>query len=216
MVVRKALLAVAIMALTTGAFSAGRTEASSAGPLATMQTLGDQLLTILRNPDCKADAPSCREKLRQLVEVRWDTVEMSRSALGVHWKELNDQDRQQFTKLFATLLEGIYLNRSNFSKAQQQSDGLSIEYLKEVSEGDGYSQVNTLVSVPSRAKPVNINYRLRQVDGEWKVYDVLVADISIVGNYRNQFNRVINNQGFPELVKQLQQKVRQVDTEQGA
>jgi phospholipid transport system substrate-binding protein len=179
------------------------------------KSLGDQILAIARDPSCKADRHGCRERLRTLIEQYWDTTDMARSALGYHWRDLNDQQRQEFTRLFSDLIEAIYLSRSNFSKAEQFTGSARVNYVKEIPEGDEYRKIDTTVSLQEGQEPIKVDYRMRWVDGKWKVYDVIVEDISLTGNYRNQFNRVINNQGYPQLVRMLQDKLQQIKASEG-
>ena len=77
--------------------------------------------------------------------------------------------------------------------------------MKETQDGE-LAQVNTNI-VQKGSDPISVNYRLKQSGGTWKVYDVLVDQISLVGNYRNQFNRIMNNKGYDALIKAIQQKV---------
>ncbi len=183
--------------------------------MAEARSLGDRILSIAKEPSCKADRAGCRDRLRALIEPYWDTTDMARSALGYHWKDLSDQQRAQFTKLFSDLVESIYLSRSNFSKAQQYSGTVRVDYLKEIPEGDGYRKITTAVSLKDGDKPIKVDYRMRWLEGKWKVYDVIVEDISLTANYRNQFNRVINNQGYPQLERKLQDKVQQLKASEG-
>ncbi|HKD66892.1 MAG TPA: ABC transporter substrate-binding protein [Candidatus Binataceae bacterium] len=180
-----------------------------------VKSLGDHVLSVAKDPACKANREGCRERLRALIEQYWDTTDMARSALGYHWKNLDDQQRQQFTKLFSDLIESIYLSRSNFSKAELYTNSVAIDYLKQINEGDDYCKVDTAVTLKQGEKPIRVDYRMRWVDGKWKVYDVIVEDISLTGNYRNQFNRVINNEGYPQLVRMLQDKLKQIKASQG-
>jgi len=124
------------------------------------RSLGDRVLAIAREPSCKTDRAQCREKLRNLIEQYWDTDDMARSALGYHWKSLNDQQREQFTKLFSDLVESIYLSRSNFSKAQQYTDTVKIAYLREIPEGDDYRKVDTTVTLKDGDEPIKVDYRM--------------------------------------------------------
>ncbi len=180
------------------------------------KSLGDRILSISRAPSCKTDNAACRERLRTLIEQYWDTTEMSRSALGYHWKTLDQQQRQQFTKLFSDLIEAIYLSRSMFSKAQSYTDSVKVNYLREIPEGDDYRKIDTTVTLRPGQQPIKVDYRMRWVDGKWKVYDVIVEDISLTANYRNQFNRIINNHGYAELVRMLQDKLKQIKASEGA
>lgn len=180
-----------------------------------IRSLGDRILAAAKDPSCRSKSDACRERLRALIEQYWDTTDMARSALGYHWRSLNDQQRQQFTRLFSDLVESIYLSRSNFSRAQEYTDTVRIDYLKEIPEGEDYSKITTTVTLKPDEKPIRIDYRTHWVDGKWMVYDIIVEDISLTGNYRNQFNRVINNQGYPELVRLLQDKLQKLKSEQG-
>ncbi len=193
------------------------TRAAAALPDAMPQakSLGDRILSTAKDPSCKADRAGCRERLRTLMEQYWDTTDMARSALGYHWKTLNDSQRQQFTRLFVDLVESIYLSRSNFSKAQQYTGSAKVDYLKEIPEGDDYRKITTTITLKQGDKPIKVDYRMKWIDEKWKVYDVIVEDISLTGNYRNQFNRVINNQGYPELVRMLQNKLQQIRASEG-
>lgn len=207
-----------ILALTMALSWGGATIARAEGPppaMAQIRSLGDRVLAVAKDPSCTTNREGCRDRLRVLIEQYWDTTDMARSALGYHWKALDDQQRQQFTKLFSDLIESIYLSRSNFSKAQKYTDTVSIDYIKEIPEGDEYSKITTAVTLKPGDKPIRVDYRTHWADGKWMVYDIIVEDISLTGNYRNQFNRVINSQGYPELVRLLQNKLQQIKDSQG-
>ena len=216
--IRKSCVALAVFALTSlvwsSRFALGESAAAPTGPMAQMKALADEMIQVVKEPVCKSDQQVCREKLRVLVESHWDVAEMARMALGVHWKELNPDQRQQFAKLFGDLTEAIYLSKANLSEARNLSKDVKVDFLREIRDSDQYSQVNTNVTLQGRDKPVNVNYRLKLDGDDWKVYDVIVDGISIVSNYRNQFSRVINNKGYPELVRELKEKVQQVSAAQ--
>jgi len=178
-----------------------------------VKSLGAQILAMARDPSCQKQRESCRARLRAIIEQHWDSTEMAKSALGIHWRTLTPAQQAQFTALFTQLTESIYLSRSSFSKAQSYASTVHINYLKEIPQGDGYSQINTTVLLKPGEQPISVDYRLRWVDGTWKVYDIIVAEISLVGNYRNQFNRIINRSGYDDLVKALQQKIQQLNSE---
>lgn len=204
--------AVAIsMALVSGVAAAALPPA-----MPEAKSLGNRILELTRDPSCKANQAACREKLRRLLEQYWDTTEMARSALGYHWKSLNPEQRAQFTRLFSNLVESIYLSESNFSKAENYTDTVKVDYVRETPEGEGYRKIDTTITLKPGQEPIKVDYRMRWVDGMWKVYDVIVADISLTGNYRNQFNRIINSRGYPELVQMLQDKLKQIKGSAGA
>jgi phospholipid transport system substrate-binding protein len=214
--IRRALTAFALLVAlsfaATGLFGFAERSAQASDAMAQMKTLADQIITQSQTPECRAAQLSCRDKLRDLVEAHWDTLEMARNALGVHWKSLDDNERRRFAKLFGNLTEAIYLSRANISRAEGISKGLKVDFVREIPDGDTYSQVNTYITLQGREKPISVNYRLKR-DGEvWKAYDVIVEGISVVSNYRNQFNRVINSKGYPALVQELQERVQRVQS----
>lgn len=212
---KKSLIA-AVLILSLTLISTVLAAAALPPAMPEVKSLADRILSISRAPSCKTDNTACRERLRTLIEQYWDTAEMSRSALGYHWKTLDQQQRQQFTKLFSDLIEAIYLSRSMFSRAQSYTDTVKVNYLRETPEGDDYRKIDTTVMLRPGQQPIKVDYRMRWVDGKWKVYDVIVEDISLTANYRNQFNRVINSHGFPELVHMLQDKLKQIRASEGA
>jgi phospholipid transport system substrate-binding protein len=144
-----------------------------------------------------------RRQLREGIENDFDFTEMSRSALGYNWRNITPDQRSNFTKLFTAFIEDAYL-----SKIQDYS-GQQVQFQGQTSLGAGYTQINTAIVQPGK-NPILVNYLLLQKDGSWKIYDVTVDAISIIANYRNQFNRVINEKGFPQLMADLQAKQQEL------
>jgi len=87
-----------------------------------------------------------------------------------------------------------------------------VQFIKQSSDGAGYAQVSTNVVQPDK-QPIHIDYRLKQAGDGWRVYDVTVEDISITANYRNQFNRVINSQGYDALVSAMRNKEHELQSQ---
>jgi len=184
-------------------FAAAVSPASAAGDaMAEVKATVNQVLQILQNPEYKSAAHQRRQELRSVIGSHFDFTEMSRSALGIHWRNLSEAQRTEFVGLFTQLLEAAYMSRI------ESYSGQTVDFVRENSDGTGYSEVDTQIE-QNGAQPIGVNYRLKQEGGGWKVYDVLIDGISLVGNYRNQFNRVINNQGYDELVADLRNKVNQ-------
>jgi len=212
--IRKAVAAFALVAVfslaATGLFGFFERSAQASDAMAQMKTLADNIIAQAQTSECQANRVSCRDKLLALVEAHWDTLEMARNALGVHWKSLDDNERRRFAKLFADLTESIYLSRANISRAEGYTRNLKVDFIREIPDGDTYSQVNTYITLQGREKPISVNYRLKRDGNVWKAYDVVVEGISVVANYRNQFNRVINTKGYPALVQELQDRVQRV------
>jgi phospholipid transport system substrate-binding protein len=176
-------------------------------PLDTVNQVINTSLPVLR--DKHTPLPQRRRQLRELLEQHFDFADMARIALGYHWRELNATQRSQFTVLFTAFIESAYL-----SKIQDYS-GQDVAVLGENAEGEGFSRVRSQIIQPGK-QPIKVDYLLRELDGDWKIYDVTVDAISIVANYRNQFNRVINDQGFDKLMANMRAKQQQLQASMGS
>jgi phospholipid transport system substrate-binding protein len=156
-------------------------------------------INVLR--DKSLPLPEKRQKLRALSQGNFDFADMARSALGYHWKELSDDQRKQFTDVFSAFIEDAYLNRI------QEYAGQDVQFVDEKQEEPGRIAVESRVVGGNADHPIPLNFMLKQEGSGWKIYDVTVDSISITANYRNQFNRVINNQGFDKLMSDLREKL---------
>jgi phospholipid transport system substrate-binding protein len=196
---RALTLAIATVALIVASVNPSLAHADSA--MGVTQTMVNKALQIMANKS--APVQQRRRQLRESIENEFDFTEMSKSALGYHWRTITPNQRAQFTKLFTAFIEDAYL-----SKIQDYS-GQQVQFQGQSPLGQGYSQVNTAI-VQSGKSPITVNYLLLQKDQTWKIYDVTVDAISIIANYRNQFNRVINDKGFDQLMADLQAKQQEL------
>jgi phospholipid transport system substrate-binding protein len=166
-------------------------------PDAVVKQTVDQSLEVLR--DKQTPLAQRQDKLRQIVSGTFDFTEMAKSALGYHWKQISADQQQEFTNVFVAFIEDSYLSKINDYRGQQ------VTYLKSTNNGPGDAQVNTDI-VGGGKEPIHVNYRLLQKGSTWKIYDVTVDAISIIANYRNQFDRVMNNHGYATLISDLKNK----------
>ena len=143
-----------------------------------------------------------RRALKGAIGAIFDYGEMARRSLGVHWKGLSPAERKEFTSLFETLLENSYAGKI------ESYSGEKIFYLKESVEGD-YAEVKSKIVTPKRDE-YTLDYRLMKKEGRWLVYDVVIEEVSLVSNYRSQFNKIINSQGFNELMKKLRTRSEEI------
>jgi phospholipid transport system substrate-binding protein len=173
---------------------------------AVTRELVSQSLQILR--DRQKSVVQKRRELKPLIESRFDSREMARSTLGYHWRSLSVDQRDSFTHLFTDFIEAAYLDKV------QNYSGQDVQFGRSRSLGQGYAAVDTTI-VESGKTPLPVTYLLQQSGSGWKVYDVTVDNISIIANYRNQFNRVINQHGFPKLMADLRAKQQQLGAELG-
>jgi phospholipid transport system substrate-binding protein len=166
-------------------------------PMSVVKTTVNQALDVLR--DRSTPLAQRQDKLRQIVAATFDFREMAKSALGYHWKELTPAQQEEFTNAFVAFIEDSYLSKINDYSGQQ------VNFLRVSNDGAQYAQVNTDIVEP-KGEPIHVNYRLLQENGTWRIYDVTVDAISIIANYRNQFNRVMNSKGYATLIADLKAK----------
>jgi len=144
-----------------------------------------------------------REKMRQSVFQRFGFEEMAQRALGPHWQKRTPAEKKEFTTLFSELLERSYINKIESYTSEQK-----VLYTKETIEKDGYASVRTEIVVKRDAN-VEVEYRLLKRDGNWQVYDVVIEGVSLVNNYRTQFNNIVSQESYDALVKKLKLKIEQ-------
>ena len=194
----RALCAMLALGILAGTINLALGAVSPADPMEQARGLVEQAIAILQNPHLTLEQE--RRQLRALAEPHFDFEGMARSTLGYHWRNLTPDQRQQFVALFTAFMEDAAL-----SKIQEYS-GQRLEFTHEIPVGPGYMQVQGKVLLTSGAQPIPVAFMSHQVDGQWKVYDLTVDNISVIANYRNQFNRVINDQGFSRLMAVMKQK----------
>jgi phospholipid transport system substrate-binding protein len=172
-----------------------------------LRTAIDQVLKILEDPGLKKpeNAKDRRAQLRTTAETIFDYKETSKRALARHWAERNPEEREEFVALFADLLERAYMGKI------EQYGGEKVSYPSEVVEGD-LATVKTKILTKSKQE-VPVDYRMLKSGGRWLIYDVIIEGVSLVGNYRNQFNRIIQTSSYGELVKRM--KTRQEELLEG-
>ena len=160
----------------------------------------DKALLVLKDPRLRpaAKTKERREQLRQILFARFDFSEMAKRALGPNWRRRTAKEQDEFVRLFTELLERAYADTIESYTDEK------IVYVGERLDG-GYADVNSKIFT-SKGEEFSLNYKAHLVSGEWRVYDVVVENISMVNNYRSQFNRVISNASYEELLRRLRDK----------
>lgn len=169
-------------------------------PLEVVKVSADRAIQILKDPQLQAKEKKKEriERLKEIVNPLFDYEEMARRSLGPHWRRRSPQEQKEFVKLFRDFLEKIYSDRVDLYAGEK------VVYGRETVEDD-YAQVETTFVNP-KGEEFSVVYRLRRNSGKWKVYDAVVENISIVNNYRSQFDRVISKSSFEELIRLLKEK----------
>jgi phospholipid transport system substrate-binding protein len=161
----------------------------------------DNVLEILNNPELASQSAKKerRSRLHQVIYPRFDFAEMARRSLGPTWQRISRGEQQEFLKLFTQLLEESYV--SNI----ESYSGEKILYGRETQD-QGFAEVNTKI-VTKQGEEFAINYKLHKVNGDWKVYDVVIENVSMVNNYRAQFSRLLSKYSFAELLDRIREKL---------
>lgn len=189
------------MLLLTFVFAAATAWASVTAEV--KQTV-DQVVAIVADANLKKPQNEAkrRAELKSTIGRIFNYGEMAKRSLGVHWKKRSSAEQKEFVGLFATLLENSYANKIESYRDEK------ILYDKETVDGD-YAEVKSRV-VTAKRDEYTLDYRLLREGGRWMVYDVVIEGVSLVSNYRNQFNKIILNQGYAELVKKLKTKKEEI------
>ena len=178
------------------------TSAAAGEPLDKVHQTVDEVLTIVNN---KALQPQERQtQIRQAVLGRFGFEEMAQRSMAQHWRTLTPQQRQEFVELFTDLLQRSYMNRIENYKAGPQG----VRYPKEDISGD-QAVVHTEIMSERDPQPAMVDYHLLHKDGDWKVYDIVIEGVSLVNNYRTQFNTIMLKDSYAGLVKQMRTKLAQ-------
>lgn len=168
---------------------------------ATIKKTVDDVIHIVSDKELKKKSNEQRRRaaIKRSIATIFDSQEMAKRSLGKHWNQRTPAERKQFVDLFATLLENSYAGKI------ESYNNEKIVYTKETLDGE-YAEVKSKVITPKQDE-YTLDYRLMKKDnGAWMVYDVVIEGVSLVSNYRTQFNKIISTNGYPELVKKLQAK----------
>ena len=160
----------------------------------------ERVLKVL-DPAAKADGKSeeRRAAIRMIAHETFDFREISQRSLARHWQSRSPAERDDFIQLFADLLL-----RSYIGQIEQYSGGEKIVYASESLEGD-QALVRTRL-VTKQGTEIPVDYRMHKVGANWLVYDVSVEGVSLVSNYRAQFDRIIRSSSYKQLAEKLRAK----------
>ncbi|HVO67293.1 MAG TPA: ABC transporter substrate-binding protein [Syntrophales bacterium] len=172
-------------------------------PLDSAQANANRVIDVLKDPKLKPVSAKeiKKEKLRAIYRDMFDEIELSRRTLGRNWNKLNPGQRQEFVHLYEQVLEKAYIDRI-LSYTNEK-----IIFYKEIKLSDNQVEVQSKVIMSSKEIP--IFYRMIMKDNIWKVYDVVVENVSLVQNYRSQFNDILAQNSPEQLLVILRKKVKE-------
>lgn len=182
-------------------------QAMAGAPTETIRSMVDEVIRLLNDPALQGPAKRhiLRQRVKEVVDRRFDYEEMAKRSLGPTWAKLSPAQRSEFTRLFAELLEVSY------SDKLEQYSGETVSYLSETQDGD-YAEVRTVLV--RRNDRIPMTYRLLN-QSRWMIYDVVIEGVSLVSNYRSQFQQVISQSSYAELVRRLRNRVAELRQTKG-
>ena len=186
-----------VFSLTSPSFS---DEASEITNL--LRNTIDKVIRIVKDSDLKDNKEARRIALRKTIDERFNYRQMVMRSLAKNWEPRSAQERKKFIQLFKALLENSYA-----SKLESYSDE-KIIYVEEILKGK-YALVKTEVIRPSST--IEVDYKLINENGAWKVYDFVIEGVSMVRNYRSQFTKIIRKDSYEVLVEKLTQKINELE-----
>jgi phospholipid transport system substrate-binding protein len=188
--VKRMLTAVASLVLLAA------TPASAAGPTDQLREYTDQVTRILEDPTLPRE--NRRAAVRKIAHEAFDVTETAKRVLARHWQARTPAEREEFTELFADLLERTYIARLD------EYGGERIRYVGESIDGELATVRARIVTRTGAEAPVES--RLIRRGERWLIYDVLIENVSLIANYRSQFDRIVRTSSYEELIRRLKTK----------
>ena len=189
------------LALAVAGVALAASPARAGAPLDQLRFQVDRVLQVLEDPELKKEgkAKERRVAVRKIANDIFDFGETAKRSLGRHWQARTQAERDEFVQLFSDLLERSYLSKIELY------GGEKIQYVSDSVEDGDQAKVQTKI-VTRQGSEIPIEYRMHKKGEKWLVYDVIIEGVSLVSNYRTQFNKIIQTSSFQELVKKMKNK----------
>src|SRR5215510_9130202 len=173
-------------------------RAWAGGPTDQLRDQIERVIKTVEDPGLKAKPTERRAAVRKIANETFDFQEMARRALARHWQPRTPAEREEFVKLFADLLERAYVSKI------ENYGGEKIAYNGDTIDGDA-ALVKTKI-ITKQGTDVPVDYRMLKKSDRWLVYDVVIEGVSLINNYRNQFNKIIQTSSYQALVDRMKNK----------
>jgi len=177
----------------------GSSDQPAESPTEVVRATISEVFRVLEDPKLQGPGKLIprRHMLEEVIAGRFDYAEMSKRTLAAYWPPLTNDQRAEFVALFKAFLSDRYAGKIEGYSGEQ------VQYLGERVEG-GYAEVRTKL-VSSKVE-VPMDYRLINKAGRWYAYDIIADGVSLVKNYRSQFEKIIRTDSYEELVKRLRER----------
>ena len=164
----------------------------------------DQVLEIVADEGLQKNPVLRREKLRQVIGLRFNYKQMVMRSLAKNYKNRSENERKEFTMLFKKLLENSYASKIENYRNE------TIDYVGEQIKGK-YAMVKT--QIVRKDSVIDVDYKMLKESGQWLVYDFVIEGVSLIRNYRSQFSKIISTESYATLVSKLSKKVEDLEVQ---
>lgn len=190
------LMGTMLLCAVSGAYA--KPAGSTPSPSVEMEKTVDSIIEIANTYSADEQREIRRAKLRELINPKFNFAEMAKRSLGPNWKSITSEQQNEFTEVFSELLARTYL-----SKIETVKPGM----VKVKGEQVRIPRAIVKTVVFSKGDKFPINYKMALKDNVWQVYDVVIENIGLVANYRNEFSGIIRKEEFSGLMNRLRKKV---------
>ena len=190
-----------VLALAVAGLAVAAAPARAGAPLDALKLQVDRVLKVLDDPELKKPdkVKDRRLAVRKIANDIFDFNETAKRSLGRHWLARTPAEQTEFVQLFSDLLERSYLSKIELY------GGEKIQYVSDSVENSDQAKVLTKI-MTKQGSEIPIEYRMHKKADRWLVYDVMIEGVSLVSNYRTQFNKIIQTSSYQELVKKMKSK----------
>lgn len=174
--------------------------ANAGEPTEQLKLTIDSIISILKNKELKKPEKTDQRRaaIRKAVDKSFDFEEMARRSLALNWRQRTPEERKEFVSLFSDLIEKTYVR-----KIEKYEDE-KVTYIDEKIEGE-FAVVKTKI-LTKKDTEIPIDYKILKKNSRFEVYDIIIEGVSLVNNYRTQFNKIISSGSYEELVKKIKSK----------
>ena len=172
--------------------------ARAGAPTDALKQSVDQVVKILSDPALREKPEARHAQVRKVAESIFDYPDTARRSLGQHWNARTPEQQQEFIKLFADILDRSYVSKIDLYQGER------VQYTGETIDGNE-ATVKTMITA-KQGSDIPVDYRMHMKSGRWAVYDVVIEGVSLVSNYRTQFNKIIQTESYDALVQRLRAK----------
>lgn len=167
-------------------------------PTDLLRVAAEKGIQILHDPSLKSKKEERIARLREIAYSLFDFTEMARRSLGPHWRRLTPEEQREFTSAFRDFLEKTYADKIDSYRSERAV------FTREVMDRDFVEVYSKLIN--DKGDEFSVAYKLHRKEENWKIYDVVFENLSVVNNYRSQFQRILAKSSFAELMQMIRKK----------